>query len=92
MAKTYAADQVFALIKRGPAEGEDFYRLHMSGNGPSTKHLNVSDNEALAIATVLNFAHWESLDPAEVGAMFLTILTSEVTMRDLLALAAEVQD
>jgi hypothetical protein len=89
MPKTYAADQVFALIKRGPAEGEDFYRLHMSGNGP-TKHVNVTDNEALAIATVLNFEHWLTYDPAEVGEMILTMLTSLANPRDAIALAEEV--
>jgi hypothetical protein len=63
----------------------------MSGNGPSTKTVNVSENKALAIAAVLNFEQWESMDPTEIGAMFITMLTAEVTMRDVLALAQEVE-
>lgn len=83
--KNYAATQVYELLKRGPAEGDDFYRLHMSGNGPSTKSLNVTEQQALAIAAVLNFENFKGKDPATVGNVFVTILTSDdVMLRNIL--------
>lgn len=50
---TYAAEEVWRQIARGPHPDEDFYRLHVSGNG-ETKTLNVSREKLVQIAAILD--------------------------------------
>ena len=37
----YAADQLRQILIAGPSEGEDFFRLQVSGNG-SSNHVNIT--------------------------------------------------
>lgn len=53
----YAAVEIAEQIARGPAEGEDFYRLQMCGDGAS-KWVNVTPEQAEQIAMILLPAEW----------------------------------
>lgn len=59
---SYAAKQVRHIVAAGPAPGESFFRLKVTGNGEST-WVNVSREELEAIAAVL-----EIKEAAKTGA------------------------
>jgi uncharacterized protein (AIM24 family) len=50
---TYAAYELFEQLKRGPYEGEDFFRLRVTGNG-ETKTVNVTPGQLHEIARILD--------------------------------------
>jgi hypothetical protein len=49
---TYAASQLQALLENGPYEGENFYRLKVTGNGATT-WVNISPEQLAAIVAIL---------------------------------------
>lgn len=50
---SYPASEIRALLARGSVEGEDFYRLKVTGNG-ETKWVNVSPEQLATIAAILD--------------------------------------
>lgn len=49
----YAADQLRQILIAGPSEGEDFFRLQVSGNG-SSNHVNITPDQLKLIARILD--------------------------------------
>ena len=49
----YAATEMLEQFKRGPYEGEDFFRMQVSGNG-KTRWVNISPAALVRIATILD--------------------------------------
>jgi hypothetical protein len=66
---SYASDQIRAQLERGPAEGENFYRLQVTGNG-ATKHINVSPEVLHHIAAFFEGAPNLSEAAADVVEMW----------------------
>jgi hypothetical protein len=50
---TYAASEIQRQLERGPYEGEDFFRLKVSGDG-QTKTVNITPAQLAEIVEVLN--------------------------------------
>lgn len=53
MPDNYRLNEITRVLSAGPIEGEDWYRLVISG-AESTKHLNVSPDEVTDLALTLN--------------------------------------
>lgn len=49
---SYHATEVHRVIESGPATGDDFFRLRVSG-AETSKHLNVSAEQLRRIAAIL---------------------------------------
>ena len=64
----YTRTELREQLARGPFEGEDFFRLQVSGNG-QTKHLNISPAELAAIVEAVEY------DPAHVETVRAALRT-----------------
>lgn len=50
---TYAASEIYRQLERGPFDGEDFFRLKVSGL-TTTKWVNVTREQLEKIAAILD--------------------------------------
>lgn len=51
--RSYASSEMVRIYEAGPSEGEDFFRLQVTGNGAS-KHVNITPDQLAAISELLS--------------------------------------
>jgi len=67
----YAASEVFRAMDAGPAEGEDFFRMAIG----KSKWVNVTREQALAIAFVLDFDSYANSPDNVIGSTIRALLS-----------------